>query len=556
MKISFTEKWKTMLKNPVLGGITIIGMASSIISRLIKDNSYYIIALVILFGFYLTISAVIALFFPVGKSIGEQAWDAYERAKYRKAKKLIDKARKKEKNAPLRFLDMIEGKVYQAADMKVDAIEAYERALDCDVDWWHFEACFQLGQIHEDSAHVYLSKAIDAYSKAIDVGETMLEIDKIDKDDEMIKQAKAHKMMPDEWSLINLCRLIAEFYEERNETGDDETARTWLQKEMALRDDLLPTEVAIAAQEAMDLGSSLILKFTADLSFQNHQKAIEQYNLAFEALTPYLGQLHPRMAEINLRLAETYLVLYTLMSKGFHYNDGGYCQDRDGSITRYNENSVEADDFVLALHEGMISHYKLTYYAYKRVIGDDKKTALSCCTYADYVINYAMALDQRELLLEAETEIKYAMQMCQKLNIDYVTALTQKTYGRICVLLQKDVCAIPVLEEAIAFFKTTAEYKDSLLECLFALGGACGFCELYHKAAEHYFQAMCLCETEGQKNSAKQVMQMCYEHSEQNRTIPFEDWFAQSCKAAGRCQRCGGTLESLGKACKECDHKN
>lgn len=291
----FFKHWKQALDHPIFKVFTaLMSPIATVVTGLVTTWGYATVLFASLTITAFVVSAVLARCCPVGKTIEEKAWDAYERGKLRKANKLVEKALGKAKGEPMQFLYMIRGKVYQEADdLKVEAIKAYENAVDGERAWWHFEAYFQLGQLHEESASAYLGNAIEAYIKAVDIGETMLEID---VDDEGIKQAKAHRMMPDKKRMFELCHITAECYEERKEVGDDESARMWLQKEMAIRESLLPPKEDTMALEALESAEKV----------RGHHAQIEQYSLAIRILSPYLSQLHPRIAEINSKLAICY----------------------------------------------------------------------------------------------------------------------------------------------------------------------------------------------------------------------------------------------------------
>lgn len=527
MKAGFTEKWRTMLKNPILGGVTLFGMASSVISRLIKDNNYYIVALISLFVFYLGASAVIALLFPVGKSIEEKAWEAYERGKLSKAKKLIDKAREKAKGTPMQFLYMIEGKVYQAADMVVEAIAAYENAVQGDyVFWWYFEAYFQLGQLHDESAPAYLGKAIEAYLRAVDIGETMLEID---ADDEGIKQAIAHGIMPEEKRMFELCHSIAECYEERSETGDDENVRVWLQKEMDYRERNLPPEVESAAQKAINLGKKLSDDSVEETMINSHLEAAKFYMQAIETLLPHLSQLHPRVADIYFDLAEIIANYYYAFC-----GDGIIYESDRLSTMRYTPYDFKELGGLLDMCEQIIQYFGIAYNSYKRVLGNNMKTVYAYFAYARHSASYVAESGTKDtsIVLDAvEKDGDYIVRMCQELEAEpSITAAVQLALCQVYKLAENYNSAIQRGEEAKRFFETSPDAKGDLISCLTYLGSTYAWKSSFYKAADYTIQAMFLVDNSELKQRFKIGAKRYYEETEQSQKKPFETWVAERMK--------------------------
>jgi tetratricopeptide (TPR) repeat protein len=149
------------------------------------------------------------------------------------------------------------------------AVENYEKSIaDCSYPW-QADACLRLGRIHKDLLRV--GDALAAFLKAAEI--------------------RARFDMPSDESAVALYRLIAECYEKRGESGDADLARQWLQKEMSVRDGLLPDENNAKA-------IALCSRAKSHEIAEKYEEAEKTYVMALKFLEPNLSALHPRIALI------------------------------------------------------------------------------------------------------------------------------------------------------------------------------------------------------------------------------------------------------------------
>ena len=374
-----------------------------------------------------------------------------------------------------------------------NAIESYENALP---------------DSHEDALYPWQAGAYEELAALYETGEEALRCCR------NAARLRERFELPEDENTVSLFRNIADMLWD---DGEEDEARVWYNKEMAVRDRLLPEEVDALGKQLIEQGKAL-------MENKQYEQAVKEFTKALDILVPFIGMLHSRVIAILNNLAE----VYTQIALQHIQND----------IAEYHRFMfLTVDCFEKALEaKNRLFHDCMSTAHTHRNLGEalDRCSSLDISTIGEVNgLVVSVKENDRAILVRAIPHLKVALQIIHK-NADenmVMIADTRRKLGNVFCGLGNYEEAIAELREACSYYQKAQVDSELALTYSF-LANTYLKMQNYTEGLNWYFMAWQLLgklEFSGMADHVFDRIKRTYRETAQarERQKPFEEWLRE-----------------------------